>query len=250
MRFSAVRVWMTLIILCSAPAFLQAQQQYGLPGTPNEYLTQSTSPPSGATIDVTYVAIGFNATQTAAITAAANAWNASGANVLLTTAPSAHTIFIINSGGSAGSNPTDHNLVINPAQPNPPMGFYPDGTGFRNISGALITVNQVNSSGLPWHNDSTTAPLAGELDLESYLIREFGFALGLGLDLGGLDPASVMGNTPPGAGVSARTPSAGDVAALQTLYGAPEPATWALFGVGLAALGAAKKSRRRLTAAA
>jgi len=234
MKFSALRAGLALAILCSIPALAQAQQQYGIP--PGDYTTQRSTPPDGTRIDVTYVVFpsaNLTPSMISAINTAANIWNAAGANVQLVTT-GAPSVIVFDSTGARIVSSTGV------------LGQYPDGTDYHHINFAALPVDGTQV----WHTDPNTPALPGEIDLISYMLREFGFALGLGVDLGGLDPSSVMSLLPPGAGITNRTLSAGDIAALQTLYGAPEPATWALFGVGLAALGAAKKSRRRFSPAA
>ena len=69
-------------------------------------------------------------------------------------------------------------------------------------------------------------------------MREFGFGLGLGAATG--DPGSVM-DPSIATGEQHRVLSPNDIAALQTLYGTPEPSTWALLGIGLLVLGAGRK---------
>jgi hypothetical protein len=171
----------------------------------------------------------------ALITQAANVWNSAGANVQLVTT------------GTATININSFSIPFlplpgfsSPYNTTGVLGNYPDGTPFRQILNATMAVN----SGLPtWYFGPGTAP-PGQFDFLAFMIQEFGHALGLGFVN---DPTSVMNVGPfglfqPGAAIQA--PSAADIAALQILYGAPEPETWALFGVGLVALGALKKSRR------
>ena len=230
-------------IFCSASALAHAQQQFGDPvGHPGEYVTQRTSPPNGTSIDVFYfVGSGFTTgpgSMTSAITAAAAVWNAAGALVQLV--PSlVPTSVTITSFAIPFPFQGTTSLSIGA-----PTGAYPDSTPGNHIDLSSTLVN-VDPS-LPWFTGPGPVP-GGALDFEAFMIREFGHALGLGYVSG--DPTSVMNSTL-APGPALRVPSAADIAALQTLYGAPEPATWALFGVGLAALAAAKKkSRRRATPA-
>jgi len=231
MEFTISRIGLAAALLCSVPALAEAQGQQQF-GAPNEYVTQRSSPPNGSAIDVTYVTSGLSATWSAAVTQAAAIWNAAGANVQLVTtaAPTTITINALSSGAPVGITITTL----------PGVGTYPDGRNWNQITSATIDFHDT----LPGWQPDFNAPLAGnERDLLSYLIREFGFALGLGV-AGAGDPASVMTAGNPPNGVTSRVLSPGDIAALQSIYGAPEPETWALFGVGLLALGAASRSRR------
>lgn len=249
MKFSALRAGLALAILCSIPALAQAQQQFGLPG---EYVVQNSTPPNGTVIDVSYVvsptlppAFGALVTQAAAV------WNSAGANIRLVDSttlgappPTIHmndfSIPVVFPGGSQPFTSGGPTPSITPV-----LGNYPDGTPYHQIIDITTSVN-INGT-VPWVFASGTQTLT-QYDLLAFLIREFGHDLGLAYVN---DPTSVMNGIAgfqPGPAATVLSPS--DIAALQTLYGAPEPATWALFGVGLAALGAAKKSRRRVSPAA
>ena len=164
---------------------------------------------------------------------AAGICNAAGSNVQLVT--TAAPTFIAINGVSTG--PPSAITVTSTLG----VGTYPDGRSWNHITSATLDFHDSNPN---WHTDPTTAPAGNERDVLSYLIRAFGFALGLGV-AGVGDPASVMTAGVPNPGVTRRVLSAQDIAALQTIYGSPEPATWALFGIGVAALGVARRSRRR-----
>jgi PEP-CTERM motif-containing protein len=89
------------------------------------------------------------------------------------------------------------------------------------------------------------SPGVNELDFYSYMLREFGRELGLGLALQAgpnADPLSVM-NPNIAAGTQSGPFTARDIAALQELYGTPEPSTWMLFALGLGVLGVVLKFR-------
>lgn len=235
MRRRALQAGLVLGLLCSAPALLQAQQQYGDPGLyGNSYLTWRNTPPDGSSIDVTYyISPLFSPAMKAAILAAAATWNAAGAKIQL-----------VPWDGLTGTP----EITINPVNlalpgflgvtgltTNGPVGAYPDSTPYYEITSASILINM------------NPATLWTTYDLYSFMLTQFGLALGLGY-ANGTDPSSVMNQTlSPGQTYSG--PSALDVAALQTLYGAPEPATWGLFGLGLLALGASWRYRRPTRAA-
>jgi hypothetical protein len=235
-RSLSLRNWVIVGILCSAPALAQAQQQFGDPvNFPGQYLTRRSSTPNGTSIDVQYVSAGaFTPGMSAAITQAAAVWNAAGANVQLVTGPAPSTAFVL--GLPFGPNP---GITLNNTTPG--TGTFPGGISWQQITGSLTLVNLAAPN---WFV-GPGSPAPGQLDFLSYMIQQFGFALGLGNT--GLDPGSVMANLAPG--TTQRVLSPGDIAALQILYGAPEPETWALFGVGLVALGALKRSRRPVRAA-
>jgi hypothetical protein len=170
----------------------------------------------------------------AAITQAAAVWNAAGANVQLVTGAAPTTILLV---GLPGSFPPP----FNPGNTNnstPGAGTFPGGVNWNHITGSF----NITDTTAPWFVGAGS-PAPGQIDFLSYMIQQFGFALGLGNV--GADPGSVMNAIAPG--TIQHTLSSGDIAALQTLYGAPEPSTWALFGVGLAAVAALKKSRARAT---
>lgn len=239
---------MALGILCLSPALANAasaQQEYGLP--PSTHLTWRSSPPDGTSIDVTYFVTPvlspfppfvspLPAPMAAAIASAASAWNGAGALVQLVP---------VGSLGAAGIDIIANTVGFLPALGTPPFlahspppaaapPTYPDGDPWRQLTASLFFFD--TTPALPWYFGPGPAP-PGMLDFYAYMLRQFGFALGLGAAT--TDTASVM--RPFGPGTVNRTLSPGDIAALQHIYGSPEPATWVLFGLGLAALGAARR---------
>lgn len=238
MKFTISQLGMALAVLVSIPALAEAQgnQQYGQQTGPQsswEYNSQRSSLPNGTAIDVQYVVTGLpNVNWGASITQAAAVWNAAGANVRLVTTP-APTVININFVTTGQPMTITVNTVNG-------SGTYPDGRSWNQITSATIDIHDAGAS---FNDDPSVLPGATQRDALSWLIRAFGFALGLGV-AGAGDPASVMlaGNPPDGA--ADRTLSAQDILALQTIYGSPEPATWALFGVGLASLGALRRRRK------
>ncbi len=238
-RSLAFRASLGLAILCLASALARAQQEFGSQGPPPTHFTWRSSPPDGTSIDVTYYVsptIAADASLLAGITAAANTWSSAGAFVNLsyggaTLAPPAGAIYIDDT--SAGPGITGSTTVATVAG-GADLG---DGHPWRRITDALISVN-VNAS---WYYGADGNAPSGQFDFYAYMLQQFGFALGLGPAT--TDLASVMtqsfGSFPDGS-VNASL-SAGDVAALSHLYGSPEPATWMLFGIGLATLAAARR---------
>jgi hypothetical protein len=238
--------WAIALVL-SASAVAHAQQQFGDPANPNTYITQRTSPPfpipvTTQTIDVTYyVDPGeFTATEHSLINQAAAIWSrAGGASVRLVEvfAPGAQIEFTQPNLNNNTTNLADRQVTSTPG-----LGTYPDGRPWRQITNADIQIDRNLPATNPWYFNVGTF-LPNEHDYLTVLIREFGFGLGLGF-AGAGDPNSVMDNNIQ-PGEMRRNLSTGDIAALQTLYGTPEPATWALFGVGLLTMGAAYRLRRR-----
>jgi hypothetical protein len=240
---------MSALLALAAPSLAIAQQQYGDPTNyPGTYLSQRTSPPvlgTNLTIDVTYfIAPGsFSGQDANLIRAAAGVWS----NYMATQA--AVQLVEVNSAAGAGIifNSADLNdATTNLAQANlttvPGAGTYPDGTPWRQITSAVITIDS-DPPGAPGYFTGNGSVPPGRYDLLSLIIREFGIGLGLGFATNA-DPNSVMdGNLSPGDQHQALTP--GDIKALVTLYGAPEPATWALFSIGLAVLAGRRRLRPR-----
>lgn len=234
------RIVLTTLLALAAPSAAFAQQRYGDPTNfPGTYLTQRDSPPvrgTNLTIDVTYfIAPGnFSNQEANLIRAAAAVWS----NYMVTQA--AVRLVEVNSAAGAGIvfNSADLNdATTNLAQANlttvPGAGTYPDGTPWREITSATLTIDS-DPPGAPGYFTGNGNVPAGRYDFLSLIIREFGIGLGLGFATNA-DPNSVMdGNLAPGDEHQSLTP--GDIQALVTLYGAPEPETWALFGIGLAVL--------------
>jgi hypothetical protein len=238
-------VW---IVFLTIPASLGAQQQqYGDPTNfPGTYVTQRTSPPTPPRFvpifDVTYfVAPGeFDAAQHALINLAAATWSeAGGAAVRLVEvfAPGADIDF---SQQNLNNNTTDLASRVLTTAPGP--GTYPDGTPWRTITNADITIDTIPQGGVNNYYIGVGPFLPGQFDYFAVLLREFGFGLGLGL-AGPGDPNSAM-DSDITANEQRSSLTTEDIAALQTIYGTPEPATWALFGVGLLVMGAVRKLRR------
>lgn len=229
-------------ILCAASAFAHAQQQqYGQP--PNTYVTWGSNNLGQATIDVTYFVgdASLSANQANLIRQAAAAWNNAGANVRLVevtgpgAATTANVVFQIgNTGSTAVVAPTTLNTT-------PGAGTL-NGQSWVQINGQVVIT--ASSLFLPFYWDGSPAlQPPGTIDFHTVALQMTGFAIGLGPAALG-DSNSVMAqNFPLGPGLTA--PTANDVLAVTAVYGSPEPATFALFGIGLAALGLGRKFRRR-----
>jgi hypothetical protein len=223
----------------SATALAHAQQQYGDPANfPGTYLTQRTTPVVGyvSRIDVTYfVDSSFSAAQHALINQAASVWSGTTASVRLVEVGTLGASTINFTTANLNNNTT--NLASRTITTVPGAGTYPDGSPWRQITSASITIDSNPPGPLPYFLGPGNVP-ANQFDYFSVLMREFGFALGLGFASG--DPGSVMDSTI-AVGDQRQTLSPNDVAALETLYGTPEPSTWALLAVGLLGLGGRRK---------
>ncbi len=240
MRLRVIGIAAALVV--SAAVVAQAQQQYADPsGHPGTYYTQRTTAPTAffgqPRIDVTYFVdtSSFTATQYALIQQAAATWSNTTASVRL--------VEVFSSAAAANIDFTSSQINPNIAEnatrvigSTAGAGTYPDGSPWRNITHAAITIDS-NPQGPYWEDTTTPVPV-NRYDYFSLLLREFGFGLGLGLATS--DPNSVM-DADIALGEQHRTLTAADLAALQTLYGTPEPETWALLGIGLAALGLRRK---------
>ena len=238
-RPRGTRIWIALAFWGSAAALAQAQQQYGDPTNfPGTYLTQRTSPPTPVglvpRIDVTYFVDGtFTATEHALIVQAAGVWSGTTASVRLV------EVFAIAGANidltSVNLNNNTTNLADRVITSVPGPLTYPDGTTpWRQITSASITIDRNLPAITPFYYLNPTPILPNEYDYFSVVLRELGLGLGLGFAPG--EPGSVMDPNIT-TGETHRTLSPNDIAALQTLYGTPEPETWALFGIGLIALG-------------
>jgi len=225
-------------ILCAAwaPAYAQ-QQQYGQPGT---YVTWGTNTTGQNVIDVTYFVSGSMTGNTGnLIRQAAQAWNNTGAFVHL-----------VEVGSQAGADVVYQIGAVPPGtllvSPNVPTTGIQSGTlngsPWVQINGQVFIT--ANAGLMPLFWDGTGTPPALYWDFYSIALQMVGFSLGLGAVPG--NPNSVMNTTmspvPLFPGFTGPTPS--DAASLLAIYGSPEPATFALFGVGLAALGFSRKFRR------
>lgn len=235
-----------VVLTCSASGLLHAQQQYGDPTNfPGTYLTQRTTPPPTGfvpTIDVTYFVNpgDFDATQHALITRAAAIWSQPGSVSLRLVEVFTPGAAIEFTQSNLNNNNTDLATRVITTAPGP--GTYPDGTPWRRITNADIVIDSIPTGGPSNYYYDVGAMVPGQFDYLSVLIREFGFGLGMGFATGA-DPNSVM-DSDITANELHRNLTPTDIVAIRTLYGAPEPATWALFGVGLLALGALRKRRR------
>jgi len=238
-RLGVVRGLVAAAILCAAPALAHAQQQFGQP--PNTYTTWGTNNNTGS-VDVTYfIGSGFNAMQTSLLRQAAATWNNSGSYVRLVevAAPGNINLSSSNIGSFALYN---LNMGTVTAQP----GTFPDGNPWARITGPVtVNINDLTVFGgvvTYWDGNGLLAP-SPQIDFQALALDVMGRAIGLGLSA---DPLSVM---QPDASFSFSLPgnhtlSATDVAAINAVYGSPEPATLALFGIGLAVIGFSKKFRR------
>jgi hypothetical protein len=233
------RCWTVPFFLLSSAALLRAQQQYGDPSAfPGTYLTQRTTPVAGYVpkIDVTYfVDSTFSAAQHALINQAAAVWSTTTASVRLVevgTAAAGAIDFTMQNLNNPQLNLATRTLTTVPG-----AGTYPDGSPWRRITSASIVIDTNPPGPQPWFLGPGPTP-ANQFDFFSVIMREFGFGLGLGFATA--DPASVMDSNIV-LGEQHQVLSPNDVAALQTLYGTPEPSTWALLGIGLVALGFRRK---------
>jgi hypothetical protein len=229
------RCWSFPVLLFSCSALLHAQQQYGDPANfPGTYLTQRTTPVPGyiPKIDVTYFVdtTTISAAQHALINQAAAVWSSTTASVRLVEVGTA-TAGAIDFTMQNLNNPFT-NLATRTITTVPGAGTYPDGTPWRQITSAAITLDSNPSGPQPYFLGPGPAP-ANQFDFFTLIMREFGFGLGLGFAPG--DPNSVMDSNIV-MGEQHQVLSPNDIAALQTLYGTPEPSTWALLGIGLLAL--------------
>lgn len=230
-RVGGIRALLAAAVVCAAPALAEAQsQQYGQP--PSTYTTWGDNNIGTQYIDVTYfIGGGFTANQENLLRSAAAAWNGSGAAVRIAEvfAPGADVDF--SRALVPGFQLADVNITTVPG-----AGTYPNGDPWAQIQpGATIIVNNGIAS---WDGVGAQAGI----DFEALALNLFGQALGLGLASG--DPTSVM---QPDANYSFVAPgnqslSPSDIAAIQAVYGTPEPATLALFGVGLLVLAFTKRS--------
>jgi hypothetical protein len=225
----------TLAFWCCAAAAAHAQQQYQDPtGSPGTYFTQRTTAPSAffgqPRLDVTYfIGGGFTPQQVALIRQAAAVWSNTTASVNLVEVGTA-------GAGAIDFQPNNINdvtfdLANRIITSNPGPGTYPDGSPWRRINNTLIIIDSIPPQ--PYFTTSAGPVPAGQFSFFSLVLREFGFGLGLGFAT--TDPNSVM-DSDLTTGEQHLTLTAADLNALQTLYGTPEPETWALLGIGLGVL--------------
>jgi hypothetical protein len=229
-------------ILCAASAFAHAQQQqYGQP--PSTYVTWGGNTPGQTSIDVTYFVgdASLSTNQANLIRQAAAAWNNTGSFVHLVeatgpgAATTANVVFQIGNTGSTA-------VVAATTLPTTPGAGLLNGQSWVQINGQVVVT--ASSLFLPfyWDGNPVIQP-PGTINFLTVALQMTGFALGLGPAALG-DTNSVMSQTFPLGPGGLTAPTANDVLALDAVYGSPEPATVALFGVGLAALGLGRKFRR------
>jgi hypothetical protein len=216
------RVLTALMVLCLAGVASAQQQQFGQPGT---YVAWGGPPPNASPVDVTYfIGGGFTANETTLIRQAATAWaNASGGIRVLEvgSAGAAGMTVTFNNGGGFGT--TTLTTTVG-------GGTYPNGLPWRQITAANVNLN----GSLNWW-DGTGAIGPGERDFQAAILDLFGRGLGLGTAAAGDGTSVMQANITPNI-VGNHVLSATDVAAVNAVYGSPEPATFALFAVGLALL--------------
>lgn len=232
-RLAVVRSLLVVAAIVSTPAAaLAQQQQYGQP--PNTYVTWGNNNQSG--VDVTYfIDAGFNSAQANLIRQAAAAWNTTNSNINLVEAGAGANIEF-NYVPIAGFVLSTMNMTT-AAGP----GTYPNGDPWAQIQNPVTF--DVNSNA-PWY-DGTNA-IAGNIDFGAYAVTLMGRAIGLGTAGAGDLPSVMRPDSAFGFGsLGLTSPSASDVAAVNAVYGTPEPATFALFAVGLAAFGFSKRLRRK-----
>jgi len=239
MRHRVFGIAAALAVSACAAAAAHAQQQYGDPSNfPGTYLTQRTTAPpvfyGQPRIDVTYfVDNTFTATEHSLINQAAAVWSNTTASVNLVEVFSAAAATIDFTTTNLNPHPADlANRTITSVAG---AGTFPDGTPWRHITNAAITIDS-NPAG-PYFTGVGPVP-ANRFDYFSLILREFGFGLGLGTATS--DPNSVM-DASLAQGEEHRSLSSGDLSALQDLYGTPEPETWALLGIGLILLSFRRK---------
>lgn len=230
-----------LALLCAAPALAQAQQQQFGQSPPNTYVTWGTN--TRASVDVTYfIGAGFSAAQTNLINQAATQWSAV-SNVHLIqvgTAAQANVQFsIANLGGGTLAN-LNRNATLQPGTLN--------GAPWAQIQNpATVTFSTLAGTGTTWWTGGA-GPAANQFDFYQVALDVMGYSIGLGLLAPGVDPTSVMQNQfAPGVAGSHQL-STSDVQSVQAIYGAPEPATLGLFGVGLSMVALTWTRRRRAAA--
>jgi hypothetical protein len=236
MTWLANRMGLATALLCLAPelAFAQ-QQQFGQP--PNTYVTWGTNN-RNTVVDVTYfIGAGFTANNVNLITSAATQWSQTGANIRLVEVASAGLANITFTMANLGN--TGHlSNVTTGARVTVSQGGTLNGNPWAMIqSQENITIN----SFYPWWDG--TGPQGARYDFQAELLDVMGYGIGLGFVNAGTQLTSVMQPTfTPGVpGNHSLSPA--DIASVQAIYGAPEPTTLALFGVGLSLVGLSRHRR-------
>jgi hypothetical protein len=244
-RSGLLQAGMAAAMVFAASSLVHAQtQQYGGPGG-NTYATWGTQPPpTSQRVDLYYfIGPSVSGPEATLIQQAAAAWSNAGSQVHLIQSPDtiSHPISIfVNSAALILTPGTVTPLVAGTTLTGPMPGTYPDGRSWYQINGPLtITVNNL----FPFWDGTGPQPSPFAIDQTAIALDLWGRALGLS-PTGG--PGSVMQsdlslllNQPGNHALSGQ-----DIAAVQAIYGTPEPTTLALLGVGLAAIGVSKKFRR------
>jgi hypothetical protein len=218
--------WIVAVLALSAPAAAYAQQPYGDPANyPGTFLTQRTTPVgSGAfSIDVTYFITpgSFSNVEVNLIRAAAATWSnqsLTGAQVRLVEVTSAAGAGMVVT--SANLNDLNTNLAQTALTTVPGAGTYPDGSPWRQITSATITIDS-DPPGAPGYFTGAGNVPAGRYDFLSLILREFGVGLGIGFATGA-NPNSVM-DANLALGEQHRALTLGDTLALQAVYQSRPP---------------------------
>jgi len=246
-RLGLVQVGLAAAILLGASSLVHAQsQQFGGPGGNTYAQWGSQPPPTGQVIDLYYFIGGsVSGPEATVIQQTAAAWSSAGAGVRLIQATDlvSHPISIFVNAANLGVTPgTVTPLQVGTTLTGPMPTTYPNGSQWYQINGPLtITVNDI----FPFWDGNSAPPPPPSLYLDQTAVAMdlWGQALGLAQTGGAgsvMQPNSNIFFNQQGN----QTLSPEDIAAVQAIYGTPEPTTLALLGIGLAVLGVSTIFRR------